>query len=114
MHTWAELAGRFSWYVAPKHPPRAPKILIFSIAMGANYSIELISIETYAPQFIGHNKIFLDSVINLIPSWLVCAEIECTVVGFSAQTAHNPVLTSSLKQKTGVKSLLSSYIHYTL
>ena len=30
--------------------------------MGADYSIELISIETYAPQFIEHNKIFLGSV----------------------------------------------------
>ena len=40
----------------------APRILIFSIASGADYSIELISIETHAPQFIGHNKIFLGSV----------------------------------------------------
>ena len=40
----------------------APMILIFSIAMGADYSFELISIETYAPQFIGHNKFFLGSV----------------------------------------------------
>ena len=32
------------------------------MAMGADYSIELISIETYASQFIGHNKIFLGSV----------------------------------------------------
>ena len=30
--------------------------------MGAHYSFELISIETYAPQFIGLNKIFLGSV----------------------------------------------------
>ena len=30
--------------------------------MGADYSFELISIETYAPQFIGHNKVFLGSV----------------------------------------------------
>ena len=37
-------------------------MLIFLIAMGADYSIEHISIETYAPQFIGHNKIFLGSV----------------------------------------------------
>ena len=28
------------------------------MAMGADYSFELIFIETYAPQFIGHNKIF--------------------------------------------------------
>ena len=31
----------------------APRILIFSIAMVADYSFELISIETSAPQFIG-------------------------------------------------------------
>jgi hypothetical protein len=40
----------------------APRILIFSIAMGADYSFELTSIETYAPQFIGHDKFFLGSV----------------------------------------------------
>ena len=28
----------------------------------ADYTIELISIETYAPQFIGHNEIFQGSV----------------------------------------------------
>ena len=33
--------------------------VIFAIV---DYSIELISIETYAPQFIGHNKTFLGSV----------------------------------------------------
>ena len=32
------------------------------MAMGADYSFELISIETYAPQFIGHNNFFLGSV----------------------------------------------------
>ena len=30
--------------------------------MIADYSFELISIETYAPQFIEHNKFFLGSV----------------------------------------------------
>ena len=30
--------------------------------LGADYSFELILIETYAPQFIGHNKVFLGSV----------------------------------------------------
>ena len=40
----------------------ALRILIFSIAMGADYSFELISIEIYAPQFIGHNDLFLGSV----------------------------------------------------
>ena len=32
------------------------------MAMGADYSFDLISIETYAPQFIGYNKLFLGSV----------------------------------------------------
>ena len=32
--------------------------------MSADYSFELIPIETYAPQFDGHNKIFLDSVLH--------------------------------------------------
>ena len=40
----------------------APRILIFSIAMGANYSFDLISIVHRVPQFIGHNKTFLSSV----------------------------------------------------
>ena len=30
--------------------------------MGANYSFELISIETYAPQFFGLNNLFLGGV----------------------------------------------------
>ena len=40
----------------------APRILIFSMAMGADYSFELIFKETCAPQFNGHNNSFLDSV----------------------------------------------------
>ena len=33
------------------------------MAMGANYAFELIFNETYAPQFNGHNKFFLASVL---------------------------------------------------
>ena len=42
----------------------APRILISLMTMVAD-SFELISIETCAPQFIGHNKLFLGSVIWL-------------------------------------------------
>ncbi len=35
-----------------------------TIVKGADYSFELISIETYAPQFIGDNKSFLGNVIR--------------------------------------------------
>ena len=55
---WAGLAVLFS--ISSK---TAPRILIFSIAMGADYSFELNSIETYASQFFGHNNLFLVSVI---------------------------------------------------
>ena len=34
------------------------------MAMGADYTFELISIKTYAPQFKWHNKSFLGSVSN--------------------------------------------------
>ena len=36
------------------------------MAMGANCSFELISIETYVLQFIGHNNYFLGSVYIVI------------------------------------------------
>ena len=38
--------------------------------MGAYYSIELISIETYAPQFIGHNKISLGNVKCIVTNFI--------------------------------------------
>ena len=41
--------------------------MIFSIAMGADYSFWLIFNETCAPQFNGHNKSFLASVGKRIP-----------------------------------------------
>ena len=54
---WAELAVLFSWQLL-----NGPRIFIFSIAMGADYSFENISIENYAPQFIGNNKLILGCV----------------------------------------------------
>ena len=38
--------------------------------MGADYSFELISIETYGPQCIGLNKFFLGTVDRIIPMLL--------------------------------------------
>ena len=43
----------------------APRILIFSIVLGAEYLFYVKSIATYAPQFKGHNKSFLGSVTTL-------------------------------------------------
>ena len=42
--------------------------------MGADYSFELISIETYAPQFIGFNIFFLGYVPMLYPGLSVFHE----------------------------------------
>ena len=60
---WAELAVLFSWQLQ-----NGPTILIFSIAMGADYSFELIYIVHWVLQFIGHNKIFLGSVGSKSPT----------------------------------------------
>ena len=46
------------------------RILIFSMAMDADYTFELISIKTSAPQFKGLNKSFLASVVNLVNTLL--------------------------------------------
>jgi hypothetical protein len=55
--------GPFSWQCCLAGSSKiAPGILIFSMAMGADYLFELISIEIYVPQFNGHNKLFLGSV----------------------------------------------------
>ena len=43
----------------------APRILIFSIAMGADYSFYVKSIATYAPAFLGYN----DSVLVRVVKW---------------------------------------------
>ena len=59
----AHLVNRLNWQCCLAGGYKtAPKILIFSIAMGADYSFELIFIVHWLPQFIGHNKIFLGSV----------------------------------------------------
>ena len=62
---------------------KAPRILIVSIAMGADYSFELISIETYAPQFIVYNKLFLGSVSSLFIEGQGCRTVSlaaCTYI----------------------------------
>ena len=63
---WIGWIGRNWQYCLAGSSKTAPRILIFSIVMGADYSFELISIETYAPQFIRDNKIFLGSVDSIL------------------------------------------------
>ena len=45
----------------------APRILIFSIAMGADCSFYVKSIATYAPAFFAYNSSVLASVCYLLP-----------------------------------------------
>ena len=49
--------------------------------MGADCSFELISIETYAPQFIGHNEFFLGSVRLLYRSEFLSAKTDDHIQG---------------------------------
>ena len=47
----------------------APRILIFSIAIGANYSYELKNSEIWAPAFFKHNNSFIAAVSILAFRW---------------------------------------------
>ena len=44
----------------------APMILIYSIALGANYSFEMKSIEIWTPAFFKHNNTFIATVTVLV------------------------------------------------
>ena len=58
------LVDRLNWQCCLAGSSKtAHRILIFSMAMGADYSSELIFNETCAPQFNGRNDFFLASVI---------------------------------------------------
>ena len=46
----------------------APRILIFSIAMGADYSFELKNIESWVPAFFKHNNSSVATVDPLFTS----------------------------------------------
>ena len=65
-HPWPIfLVNRQNWQCCLAGSSKTdPRILIFSMAMGADYSFKLIFNETCAPQFNGHNNSFLASVNN--------------------------------------------------
>ena len=50
-------------------PKRSPWFWFFSIAMGANYSFELISVVHWVPQFFMHNKSILGGVRSHVQLW---------------------------------------------
>jgi len=76
------LVDRLNWQCCLAGSSKmAPRILIFSMAMGADCSFWLISIETCAPQYKRLNKSFLGSVnvfqptkcrflLNVLVSWV--------------------------------------------
>ena len=47
---------------------KAPRISIFSIAMGADYLSYMNSIATYAPAFYGYNDLVLARVYHKVPN----------------------------------------------
>ena len=63
----------------------APRILIFSIAMGADYSFYVKSIATYAPAFLGHNNSVLARVLKYGMTNLILVHWEVllpSLIGF--------------------------------
>ena len=66
--------------------------------MLVDYSIELIFIETYAPQFSGHNKIFLGSVGGLLTTFfLLMVNLQFEISSFTEK--NEPYGYVSLSQK---------------
>ena len=83
--------------------------------MGTDYSFELISIETYAPQFIGHNRLFLGSVMGIkaFSSYLSIvrqlADIAMTEAANYKSEYGSPIPVKYLTDR------VSNYVHaYTL
>ena len=56
------------------------------MAMGADYSFELIFIETYVPWLIGHNKLFLGSVSRKQALRAYCSNIYAVQKGYVCET----------------------------
>ena len=56
----------------------APRILIFSIAIGADYSFEVKSSEIWAPTFFKHNNSFI-ATVSPWTEWRTNQNIEATV-----------------------------------
>ena len=75
------------------------------MAMGADYSLEPISIETYVPQFIGHNKFFLGSVLRQ-------GQLECVLRSVPQQT--DGVNCSSICFLQSKWALERTLVHYGL
>ena len=48
----------------------APRILIFSIAIGADYSYEVKNSEIWAPTFFKHNNSFIATVLGTVRQFL--------------------------------------------
>ena len=75
----------------------APRILIFSIAIGADYSYELKNNETWAPAFFKHNNSFIATMLEVVKEWTTewfqyrninkkCNKSSCCIVAWSRQT----------------------------
>jgi hypothetical protein len=61
----------------------APRILILSIAIGANYSYEVKNSEIWAPAFFKHNNSFIATVSNIWPKYIL--QISLKIFKLSAE-----------------------------
>jgi hypothetical protein len=60
----------------------APRIFIFSIAMGADYSFEVKNIEIWAPAFFKHNNSTVGTMFYTDISWESRCKSEINVGSF--------------------------------
>ena len=99
--THEKLTWTFFWHITWY-------VMSLQVVGGQMYSLLICSWTWcfFNPSLKWINNLNVLVFVHLIPSWLVCAEIKC-MVHITVQKAHNPVQTSSAKQTTGPKSLLS-------
>ena len=88
------LVDRLNWQCCLAGSSKtAPRILIFSMAMGADYAFELVFNETCAPQFNGHNNSFLASVGSYLPhliTLILCNDFHKTWIKIRFARTHCP------------------------
>ena len=88
--------GPFSWWIG---------------FMGTDYSIELISIETYAPQFIGHNK-FFRGIVNKNANTVDCKSIHSN--SYCIVSTYCTSFFNSAIQTVSVRNSASSFLTFPL
>ena len=91
----------------------APRILIFSIPMGADYSFEEKNIEIWAPAFFKHNNSFVTTVAAIDTESLFSLILSIFFIQSNIATVYNSFCIKkssfSIKIQTSCKPITSGF-----